>query len=112
VVKPAGPAKVAPKFWWIPGAVGVLAAVPTAILLTNAAGKYEELLNKPATSSTQGRTWATEGQSMQTAGWLIGGVGVAAITASILWLALGSTDVQPQVSLGPAGASLGLRGQF
>ncbi len=106
----ARPAKAAPKFWWVPGAVGVVGVGAGALLLGLASGKYTELLTKG--SAAEGAGFARDGATMQAAGWVAGSVGVAALVGSLAWLVFGSTEVQPQVTLAPGGLSLGLGGQF
>ena len=106
----ARPSRVAPKAWWVPGALGVVAAGAGALLISLAAGKFKEITSE--SNSTQAEIFAREGAGLQTTGWLLGGAGVAAVAASVIWLIAGSTDVQPQLTLAPGGAVLGLGGHF
>lgn len=110
VEKPAM-TKVAPKLWWLPGAIGLAPAALGGALLGVAAGTWTELTTKRA-SSADAEGWVFRGEATQVAGWVFVGLGAAAITGSILWLALGSTEVQPQVAITPSGGSLGLGGRF
>jgi hypothetical protein len=110
-VKQPGPARVAPAAWWVPGAVGVVAAGAGALFFSLAAGKYNDLLTHQAQVS-DGVRWRDEGSAYQAWGITLVSVGGAAIIGSIIWLLVGSTDVQPQVSLGPTGATLGVGGRF
>ncbi len=103
--------KIAPKLWWLPGAIGLAPAVLGGALLGVAAGTWSELTTKQA-SSADGEGLVFRGEASQTAGWIFVGIGAAAITSSILWLALGSTEVQPQVAITPSGGSLGVGGRF
>lgn len=113
IAKPAGPTRVAPTGWWIPGAAGVVAGAIGGTLLGLSAGKWNDLNDYQSNASASlGRTWVTEGTVMQVLGFPLVGLGVAAITGSLLWLALGSTEVQPQVTLLSGGAALGVGGRF
>jgi hypothetical protein len=109
VVKPAS-TKVAPSLWWLPGAVGVAGLGASAALLQFAAADHAQL-----TSTTNSDTAAKardEGQTLQAAGFIVGGVGAAAVLGSLAWLAFGSTEVQPTVAITPGGATVGVGGKF
>jgi len=106
----ARPARVAPKAWWVPGTLGVVAVGAGALLIGLAAGKFNDL--NRVTDSTLAAGFAGEGSTLQTAGWILAGAGLAAVAASVAWLVLGSTEVQPQLTLAPGGASFGLGGHF
>ena len=107
VVKPT---KVAPKFWWIPGAVGLLGAGATTLLFVNAGGKYDELNKKG--DAAKAVELVQSGKDQQLAGWVVGSISGAAILGSLAWLIFGSTDVQPQLVFAPGGALLGVGGSF
>jgi hypothetical protein len=109
-VEKPGVTRVAPKFWWLPGAVGLVPAVVGGVLIGVAGGRYESLTTTG--SSLAGANFASEGRLFQTVGWVCVTLGAAAVTSSVLWLLLGSTEVQPQLAITPAGASLGLGGRF
>ena len=106
----AQPGKVAPKAWWVPGALGVVAVGTGSVLIGLAGGKFSEL--NRATDSTGAAGLSRDGAAMQTSGWILGGVGLAAVAASVAFLVFGSTDVAPVLTIAPSGALLGLGGHF
>jgi hypothetical protein len=110
VVGVSGSRRVAPRFWWVPGTVGLLAGGASAVLFAQAERRFTTLTG--TTDAAVGRSNATEGQTFQLAGWITASVGGAAVVGSLIWLLVGSTDVQPQVALAPGGAVFGLGGHF
>jgi len=101
---------LAPKLWWLPGAVGVVAGGVGAALFVLANGKYADLARE--TNATQGRQLANDGQALQTAAWVTTSVGVAAVVGSLAWLLFGSTPVEPQLTFAPGAFTLGVGGHF
>lgn len=107
--RPAPTVRNAPAAWWVPGAAGVVGLGAGAVLIGLAADRHAIVLGPDAAAAKRA---AEEGASFQTAGWVAGSVGLAAVVGSVLWLTLGTTEVTPSVSVSPSGASVSVGGSF
>ncbi|MDP1916512.1 MAG: hypothetical protein Q8L14_09715 [Myxococcales bacterium] len=120
------PAGVAPVVKWIPAMVGGLAVILGGTLLFASEGEAELLRDyakavdpmamyradadpmKPQTYEAYINDIAASGRDFQIAGWVTFGLGVAAITSSIVWALLPSSPVTATVVPTAHGATFGL----
>lgn len=125
VIAPGVAARVSPVVKWIPAMVGGLAVLVGGTLLLASEGEAA-LLREYATSldplakyradpDAQGISYETyilsiggSGRDLQLAGWVTFGLGLAAITSSIVWALLPSSPVTATVVPSAQGATFGL----
>lgn len=118
-------ARTSPVVKWIPAMVGGLAAIiggtlllaseGEAALLEDYAASLDPLAKYRADPDAQGLSYedyilsiGASGRDFQIAGWVTFGLGLAAITSSIVWALLPSSPVTATVIPGAQGATFGL----
>lgn len=106
------------RYAWAPAGVGVAAGITGAVLLVMANGRYQSIpqaAGQPPIALEAAQTFAREGQTLQTAGWVAVGVGAAALAgAGAMFLFGGAAQPSTTVSFwtGPDGAGVVIRGAF
>jgi len=98
------------KWWWLPLAVGVVAAGVGVGFLIGARTEYDRVLLAP--TRAQAELIVRSGSGLQFGGAVLLGIGGAAAATGLLFALLPAMPVRPSVSLGPSGVSLGLGGSW
>ena len=102
---------------WAPLAAGVAAFAVGGVLLGLARGAYQDLLTprtfEMAYDQATADAIASRGQTYQTVGWVMVGIGGACVVAAAAMFLLGGNDtVQAGVALVPGGGSIAITGRL
>jgi hypothetical protein len=104
------PASASRVFVFVPAVIGLIAAGVGIFGMVRASSDAGQLKMGTFESDGEAQAVAHEGSALQTVGAVMFGVAGVGIATSLILYLLGSTQVLPQVSLGPSGGSIGLVG--
>lgn len=98
------------RFWWIPGALGLVGAGVGTALLVDARAQYDAIPTTPTRLEAEGL--AEHGKGSQFVGSLALGVGAGLLVTGAVMALWPASPVTPRVALSPQGATMGVGGRF
>jgi hypothetical protein len=96
---------------WVPFAVGGALAAGSVISFGVAGSNADRIARSDEATAVQ---LASTGKGLEIGGWVLAGVGAAAVATGVIFLVTGkeAPPVAPTVTITPGAASVGLRGEF
>lgn len=110
-LRPQAPQPGPRRYSWIPLAAGVALGVGAGVSLGVASSNHALI---PASEEARATQLANDGKALQGGGWVLAGVGAAAVAGAAVMFFLGGDPppVTPQVTVTSGGAAVGLTGAF